>query len=244
MKQKLIIMLVFALLVTAVVGCVPIAIHGGHDDTHGNSNGTHGSSDSAHGTQSSDDARGTHRGGDAHGSQGSDDAHGSQGSDDTQRSSEGGEGLFPTVGFEERVDVTISFVSTEVCPLFEPAGRFLIYDWWNPTILREAEGETLEGLIMAARGFDLDILLVVTEHAPSDGRLQYIVLWGDFELQRIDITCIEGETAGSTQVIWNERNAGLHENGVSMVTSFVEGGNIQSIVEKYAQNATQYLQDN
>lgn len=236
-------MLVFALLVTAVAGCSPISIHGGHDDAHGNSNGTHGSSDGVHRSQGNDDAHGTHGGDDAHGSQGSDDVHGTHGSDDTQASSEGGEGLFPTVGFEERAEVTVPFVSTEVCPLFEPAGRFLMYDWWEPTILREAEGETLKGLIMAARGFDLDILLVVTEHAPSDGRLQYIVLWGDFELQRIDITCVEGKTANSTNVVWNERNAGMHENGVSMVTDFVEGGNIRKVVERYAQNATKYLQD-
>lgn len=157
-----------------------------------------------------------------------------------------GEGRFSTVGFEEHYEVTVPFSNTKVCPLFEPAGRFLMYDWWNPTVLREAEEESLEGLIVTTEVADhgVEVLLTVTRHAPDEGRLQYIVLWGDFELQRIDITCAEGETADSTKVVWHERNAGIHENGVSMVTHFIETGGVGHVVERYAQNATKYLQDN
>ena len=47
------------------------------------------------------------------------------------------------------------------------------------------------------------------------------VLWDDFELQRIDIRCEQGETENSTKFTWSERNAGIHENGVSMVSDTV-----------------------
>lgn len=169
--------------------------------------------------------------------------NGGEGHSETSQSSATGEGQFPTVGFEERAEVTIPFSVAEVCPLFEPAGRSMLYDWWKPNILRTAEGETLEGLIMVTEVSGLEVLLTVTRHTPDTSQIQYIVLWGDFELQRIDIACVEGETEDSTIVVWNERNAGIHENGVSMVTSFVEGGNIQSNLDRYGQNVTQYLQN-
>ena len=235
-KTKSIGVLIFVLLVTAIVGCSTTGSHGGNVESHESNTAAHGAEPSSHGNESS-----TH-GSEASSHESNDGSHGSDHSEQAAAST--GEGQFPTVGFEEQVEVTIPFPIAEVCPLFEPAGRFLTYDWWNPTILREAEGETLEGLIMGARGFDLDILLFVTQHNPAEGQIQYNVLWGDFELQRIDITCVEGDTPGSTNVIWNERNAGIHENGVSLVTAFVEGGNIRATVERYAENATQYLEDN
>ncbi len=49
---------------------------------------------------------------------------------------------FPTVGFEQSHKVLIAFPVDEVTPLFEPDGRHLVYDWWNPKILREGEGGT------------------------------------------------------------------------------------------------------
>ena len=228
MKNELKIVMVLAFIVAAIVGCAPIATHGDSEDMHESNQDSHGSNVEAHGNEAGSNA-----------------SHGSDAKQaETSQPTEIGAGQFPTVGFEERIDVAIPFSSTEVCPLFEPAGRFLMYDWWEPTVLRDAEGETLEGLLMAARGFNLDILLEVTEHIPDEGQIQYIVLWDDFELQRIDITCVAGETADSTNIVWNERNAGLHANGVSLVTAFVEGGNIGALVERYAQNATQYLEDN
>ena len=97
--------------------------------------------------------------------------------------------------------------------------------------------------IMSAHGFGLDTLLKVTKHVPDEGYIQYIVLWGDFELQRIDITCVEGDTPDSTTVVWNEQNSGMYENGASAVTQYVTGDHLRDNVEKYAQNATNYLQD-
>lgn len=159
------------------------------------------------------------------------------------QSSTTSEGHFPTIGLEERVETTIPFPVAQVCPLYEPAGRFLMYEWWDPIILQEAEGDTLEGLIMSSYDFSVETLLKVTKHAPEEGHIQYIVLWGDFELQRIDITCLEGDTSDSTTVIWNEQNSGMYENGASAVKTYVTAGALRDNVEKYAQNATRYLQD-
>ena len=83
----------------------------------------------------------------------------------------------------------------------------------------------------------------MTEHQPKIGYLQYLVLWDDFELQRIDITCKPGEFENSTKVIWSERNAGIHENGVSMVSGFVEGGKLKDVVDRYSREVEKYLQN-
>ena len=178
-----------------------------------------------------------------HGSHGSQEAHGSH--DEQTRIPKAGKKKkkFPTVGFEERHEVTIPFPTGDVCPLFEPEGRNLIYSWWNPTVLREPEGKTLKGLVTVSEMSSHEIYLIVTEHNPEQGHLQYLVLWDDFELQKIDITCEEGRTKQTTKVIWNERNAGLHKNGVSMVSKFVKGGHLKAVVERYAQQAEKYLQD-
>ena len=150
---------------------------------------------------------------------------------------------FPTIGFEQSHEVIIPFSTIEVCPLFEPDGRHLIYDWWNPTVLREGKDGTLKGLMTVSTYQEHEIFLIVTEHRPDAGHLQYLVLWDDFELQRIDITCEQGETASSTKVIWTERNAGIHENGVSMVSHFVKDGHLVGIVEKYSKKVEEHLQN-
>ena len=150
---------------------------------------------------------------------------------------------FPTVGWEQTVEVNIPHPSEEVCPLFEPSGRFLVYKWWNPaTTLRQPNGDNLEGLVTVSNTHGHDIVLMVTEHDPDEGTMQYLVLWDDFELQRIDISCTANDN-NSTKVVWLERNAGIHENGVSMVSSFVEKGHLVNVVNRYAERVDEYLQD-
>ncbi|MEM7159718.1 MAG: hypothetical protein AAF799_43155 [Myxococcota bacterium] len=152
------------------------------------------------------------------------------------------EGRFPTVGFERRVELELPFAATQVCPLFEPSGRNLLYEWWEPTVLRPARGQTLEGLVTVSTLHEShEVFLVVTEHEPERGHLQYMVLWDDFELQRVDITCVEGASSASTKVEWLERNAGLHDEGVSMVSSFVMGGALDRVVERYGDNVEKTL---
>ena len=76
---------------------------------------------------------------------------------ETSQSTKLGENQFPTVGLEERVESTIPFPVADVCPLYEPMGRFLMYEWWDPIILQEAEGDTLDGLIMSGAIVKSDI---------------------------------------------------------------------------------------
>jgi len=151
------------------------------------------------------------------------------------------DGQFPTVGFEVVYETSVEFAPSDVCPLYEPSGRFLLYDDWDPTVLREAEGDTLVGLITTSLSFGLEVILTVTEHAPDEGRIQYVALWDDFEVQRIDISCTEGSTPDSTTVVWTERNAGLHEDGTSMVTTFIEAGGVGINAENYSRNISEYL---
>ncbi|MEM7372452.1 MAG: hypothetical protein AAF587_27780 [Bacteroidota bacterium] len=150
---------------------------------------------------------------------------------------------FPTVGFEQSHEVMIPFSIDKVWPLLEPNGRHLIYDWWNPTVLREGKEESLIGQVTVTEYHSHEIFLIVTKHNPEQMYLQYLVLWDDFELQRIDITCKEGATKNSTIVVWTERNAGIHENGVSMVSEFVQGGHLVDVVERYSKQIEEYLKD-
>lgn len=153
------------------------------------------------------------------------------------------DGQFPTVGFEVIEETTVAFAPSEVCPLYEPSGRFLLYDDWDPTVLREADGDTLVGQITTSLSFGLEVILTVTDHAPEQGRIQYVALWDDFEVQRIDIACSAGDSPDSTTVVWTERNAGLHENGTSMVTTFIEAGGVRINADNYANNIAEYLEN-
>lgn len=170
---------------------------------------------------------------------------GAHGGGKTETSAEDGEkGTFPTVGFEKTHEVTIPFPVTDVQQFFEPKWRYLVYKWAkDPTVLREAEGDTLVGLIMVSTTHGHDIVLTVKEHEPEHGYIQYVVLWDDFELQRIDITCEEGEKKGTTKVTWKERNAGIHENGVQMVSQFVKKGHLEHVVERYATGIEEHLRN-
>lgn len=162
------------------------------------------------------------------------------------RATAGEYATFPTIGFEETVELDIPFSSARVCPLFEPDGRKFLYEWWEPIVVKAPEGETLKGL-MTYTEYDglggLSVYLTVTKHAPADGYMQYLVLWGDFEIQRIDISCAPGHTDLTTRVVWSERNAGLHDNGVSLVSQFVEGGYLKQVVEGYGQAIEAHLKD-
>ena len=89
----------------------------------------------------------------------------------------------------------------------------------------------------------LEVFLTVTEYSESDKHIQYLVQWGDFELQRIDITAQKGTTQESTKVFWTERNAGMHENGVFLVSQFIEGGHMIEVVERYARGIEEYLKN-
>lgn len=153
---------------------------------------------------------------------------------------------FPTVGFEQIAEVEIPFPVDDVFSLFEPAGRNLLYSWWNPTVLRDAMNGTMNNLITVSpvqiHGAPVDAFLAVKEYDSVNKTIQYVVLWGDFELQRIDVRCEEGTTANSTKVIWTERNAGLHQKGTTAVTTFVQGGGIESSLERYARGIEETLE--
>lgn len=148
---------------------------------------------------------------------------------------------FPTVGFKQTVVANIPFAVEKVAPLFEPAGRTLLYDWWKPTVIREENESSLNNLFTVSQVDGIEVFLAVQKHEADKNYLQYIVLWGDFELQRIDITCEQGATANETKVTWTEWNAGFHSNGVSMVTQFVTSGVLSESVERYAKNVEAQL---
>ena len=180
---------------------------------------------------------------DPHATESSDDDHNTADSHSAGDTPTAAEGQFPTVGFEESYTTTVDFAPDDVCPLFEPSGRFLLYDDWDDVVLREPQGDTLQGRVSSSQSFGLDVLVIVTDHRPDDGVLEYVALWDDFEVQRITITCVEGDSPDSTSVTWDERNAGLHEEGVPLVTQFIEAGAVQTLVENYAANVAAYLQN-
>lgn len=148
---------------------------------------------------------------------------------------------FPVVGFKVVYKDTISFSVEKVFPLFEPKGRPLLYDNWNPTVLREGKNDSLEGQVLFSKYDDLDVMLTVTKYNPENGHIQYLVIWDDFEIQRIDINCTQGETVNSTIITWVEHNAGLYEKGVPLVSMFVQEGYLIKVVKNYINNIKMQL---
>ena len=174
---------------------------------------------------------GQHQGGESHSS------HNTKGIASEKISS------FPTVGFKVTHKDTIAFSIDKVFPLFEPQGRNLLYENWNPTVLREGENGTPKGQVLFSKYDDLDVMLTVREYNPEKGHIQYLVVWNDFEIQRIDIYCTQGETENSTNVKWVEHNAGLYEKRIPLIKKFVEEGFLVKAVERYVNNIENQLEN-
>lgn len=171
-----------------------------------------------------------------------------QNQDDLIKTNEKKEGIesgsatkFPVVGFRKVHEEIIPFPIEKVFPLFEPEGRPLLYENWKPTVLREGKEGSLKGRIEFSKYDMLDVFLKVTEYNPEKGHIQYLAIWDDFEIQRIDIFCSSGEEKNTTNLKWVEHNAGLYEKGVSLVSMFVEEGHLVKAVERYANNVENYL---
>ncbi|CAM1359110.1 hypothetical protein [Tenacibaculum xiamenense] len=143
---------------------------------------------------------------------------------------------FPTVGFKAVYKDTIAYSVNNVFPLFEPRGRKLLYSNWDPIELKKGEKGTLKGQVLFSKYDDLDVMLTVTDYNPEKGHIQYLVIWDDFEIQRIDIYCTQGKTKNATEITWLEYNAGLYEKGTPLVSKFIEEGYIFKIVKRYLTN--------
>lgn len=148
---------------------------------------------------------------------------------------------FPTIGYVKTHEEIIEFPVEQVFPLFEPQGRVLLYDNWNPTILKEGDNGTLTGMVIYSKYDNLDVMLTVREYHPEKGHIQYLVVWDDFEIQRIDIYCTSIENGNSTNVKWVEHNAGLYEKGIPLVKMFVEEGFLVKAVQRYTTNVSEKL---
>lgn len=147
---------------------------------------------------------------------------------------------FPTIGFKKVHEKVIPYPVEKVFPLFEPQGRPLLYEKWNPTVLRQGENGSLKGHVEFSKYDELDVFLTVTEYHPENGHIQYLAVWDDFEIQRIDIYCTV-QNENKTKVKWVEHNAGLYEKGVSLVSMFVEDGYLIKVVERYMNNVKKRL---
>ena len=148
---------------------------------------------------------------------------------------------FPVIGYKKVHEEIIPFPIEKVFPLFEPKGRSLLYKNWDPVVLRQGTNESLKGHIEFSKFDDLNVFLTVTKHDPENYHIQYLVVWDDFEIQRIDISCIPEEDEKSTKITWVEHNAGLYEKGVSLVGMFVEEGYLVKVVKRYINNIEKQL---
>ena len=150
---------------------------------------------------------------------------------------------FPTVGFKAVYKDTIAYPVKDVFPLFKPQGRNLLYPNWNPTVLRKGENGTVKGQVLFSKYDELDVMLTVADYNPEKGHIQYLVVWDDFEIQRIDIYCTKSKTENTTEITWVEYNAGLYEKGVPLVSMFVEEGYLVKVVKRYISNIENQLKN-
>ena len=150
---------------------------------------------------------------------------------------------FPVVGFKKEYEETIEFSVEKVFPLFEPKGRTLLYANWKPTILREGMNSSLKGHVEFSKYDDLNVMLTVTKYNKEKGYIQYFITWDDFEIQRIDIFCIQGKKENTTKIKWVEYNAGLYEKGEKLVSAFVKEGYLVKAVQRYINNIKKQLEN-
>ena len=150
---------------------------------------------------------------------------------------------FPAVTFKKVHKAVIPFSVERVFPLFEPQGRQLLYKNWKPTLLKKGEHGSLKGQVEYSKYDALDVLLTVREYNPDKGHIQYLVVWDDFEIQRIDIYCKAIEEDNTTQLTWMEHNAGLYEKGAHLVRKFVTEGYLDKAVERYVSNIKKHLEN-
>ncbi|AZQ60732.1 hypothetical protein EI427_00460 [Flammeovirga pectinis] len=150
---------------------------------------------------------------------------------------------FPTVGYKVVHKDTIPYAVAKVFPLLEPKGRKLLYENWDPIELKKGEEGTLKGLMLYSKYDEMDVTLTVTQYNPEKGHIQYLVIWDDFEIQRIDIFCVKGTTENSSIIKWVEHNAGLYEKGIPLVKMFIEEGYCIKAVDRYLNNIQNQLQD-
>jgi hypothetical protein len=127
--------------------------------------------------------------------------------------------------------------------LFESDGRNLLYENWDPTELKPGQNGTLKGQVLFSNYEEMDVMLTVREHHPEDGHIQYLVIWDDFEFQRIDIYCTSIDDGKSTHVKWVEHNAGLYEKGTPLVTMFCTEGYQEMVVQRYYDNVKKKLSE-
>ena len=148
---------------------------------------------------------------------------------------------FPAVGYLKTHVDTILYPIKDVFPLFEPKGRNLLYENWSPVVLHEGQNGTLEGQVLFSKYDDLDVMLTVRKYKPKDGYIQYLVIWDDFEIQKIDIYCESISEGRYTKVKWVEHNAGLYEKGTRLVKMFVTEGYLVKGVQRYFDNVKKTL---
>ncbi|MBQ4820716.1 hypothetical protein [Aquimarina sp. MMG016] len=86
-------------------------------------------------------------------------------------------------------------------------------------------------------------MLSVTDYNPENGHIQYLVVWDDFEIQRIDIYCTKGKAENSTAITWLEYNAGLYKKSTPLVSKFVEEGYLFKAVKRYITNIENQLKN-
>jgi hypothetical protein len=145
---------------------------------------------------------------------------------------------FKTVAFFRKVELFFNHPCETVNPFFDPKWRNLLYPWWQPEILTPPVGPGLAGLVQRVIPPSLNagkgIILSVHDHKHNsqDWQIYYSVIWGDYELQQIQINC-SPNTSGGTDAVWTEKIAGFGSHGVKPVSEFVKTKTLESRVNTY-----------
>lgn len=153
---------------------------------------------------------------------------------------------FKIVAFFRKVQFGFRQPIEAVSPFFAPKWRKLLYPWWLPEVLAVPKGRGLVGLVQRVIPPSLDegrgIILTVHDHKqdPQDWQIYYAVLWGDYELQQIRISC-SPNTSGGTEAEWAEKMVGFGSHGVKPVSEFVETKCLEARVKTYRDAIEAYL---
>jgi len=151
---------------------------------------------------------------------------------------------FVPVFFDKTEDIQIDGKPERVFQYFEPKWRKFMYHWWELKEVFVPSNGSLLGAsfrVSPPNHEDKEAIFVNVTHLDTDAKeIQYSIMWGDYELQKIEITCKSNPRGGTTARI-RTMTYGLTPEGNKAVTEYSTQGGEQAGNARYAKELNKYL---
>ena len=169
------------------------------------------------------------------------DAHG--GTNKSQEESKKYQSTFRPATFE--IEKTIQFDSSPelVFPLFAPEWRRLYDERWKPKVVFSPPGGRKEGMVLRMAtpfGDGGAIVSFINRYDPEAMQMRFSILYQDVEIEKYEISC-KANPHGGTEATVRINIFGLSEHGNRAVTSYVNGGGLEEVINDWRVAINEYL---